>query len=88
MTEHFLRFPKTQTDEQLQADRDAKHEREVQEWFAEHPELTPMSNLCESCAHPATDHTDGTCSAEVNDYYGTWKCVCPRFEREPDEGVR
>ena len=47
-----------------------------------------MSHLCdnEHCGHPANQHDGdrGDCTAPVTDLYGTWKCLCSRFERDPD----
>jgi hypothetical protein len=48
-----------------------------------------VSHLCdnEHCGHPGSDHLmdSGKCSGEITDLYGTWTCLCFRFERDPDE---
>ncbi len=48
-----------------------------------------MSNYCdnEHCGHPASEHLmdGGKCQGEITDLYGTWTCLCVRFERDPDE---
>ena len=46
-----------------------------------------MSHLCESCDHLASEHPDaGRCVGDCFDPdYGFYKCVCPRFERDPDD---
>ena len=46
-------------------------------------------SLCDNafCGHSGSDHfmDGGKCSGEVTDFYGTWACLCVRFERDPDE---
>lgn len=46
-----------------------------------------MSHLCdnEHCSHSAALHENGRCEGEVTDLYGTWTCLCVRFQRDPDD---
>lgn len=48
-----------------------------------------MSHLCDNeyCSHPALAHDGerGNCTAEVEDLYGTWQCLCHAFTKSADE---
>jgi hypothetical protein len=47
-----------------------------------------MSHLCDNghCGHSGSDHPNGgRCTAEITDLYGTWTCLCVRFEVDPDD---
>lgn len=46
-----------------------------------------MSHLCDNeyCQHSAALHANGRCEGEVTDLYGTWTCLCVRFQRDPDD---
>jgi len=46
-----------------------------------------VPNYCDNCTHSGSEHhmSIGKCGGEVTDLYGTWQCLCVRFERDPDE---
>lgn len=46
-----------------------------------------MSHYCDNphCGHSAARHENGRCQGEVTDFYGTWTCLCVRYEKDPDE---
>lgn len=47
-----------------------------------------MSNLCESCEHLPIQHVNGgNCQGDCldPDTGEFYTCICPRFERDPDE---